>query len=299
MSKIQLWSLIIGVVIVLSIIYPVSVYASYYSSNNQVNSSHVPFAGAISQDIFTDPKETQNVAIWSTYTSNEAIQAHSNVILFAINVNYTKIPPFAVYGSSNSNASISYLGTLSQFNLTIDLTIKNGVYIVKQISDTISLNNKTKTLSVTKVFTWQPPVPGLVDLINPLSQKTYSLRGSIVDLYYLTNTSHQTSIGSTDWGSTIYLKWINFNILFTIYSIFIISLVLVVTGIYTGNEYRKYTKIKDKNGSFLVYLRNNFQKYTITFRKTRKQNTRFKPQTISNETLAKLEQIEKENSPDS
>lgn len=258
-------AILISVVIFLSLLYPISVYSSYYIVNNQPNQSSIPFTGTVYPGIFSDTQGAQKVVIWSVYSPVKPIQDRSKVTLFAINVNYTKIPPFNVYGYKNNNdkGPLSYIGTLIQFNITVNLILKDGFNIIKDFNDTISLNNETKNLSVTKIFTWQPPVPNLFDLWNVSSQKTYSIKESISDTQYMINTSFNNGTGIMGGQPNIYLQWVDFNVVFTIYISIVIFIALAIASIYTGKEYKNYSKIKDSNISFVTYLRHkdfNFSK---------------------------------------
>lgn len=261
------WVILISLVIFLSLLYPVSAYSGYYIFTNNSNKINEAVLETITPGLYIDDKGTQAAITYSPHTPYGSIQDSSNVTLFAIDANFTKIPPFKTYALANNsgpNGPFVYIGTLVQFNLTVYLTLLDNGYIVKQFSDTIMLNNKTTDLSVKKAFTWQPPVPGLFDLWNISSQKTYSLQEQITETYHMINSTNPDSkgiIGGSPYN--FYLKWINSDAVFTIYGTIVILVALVVAGIYTGKEYRKYSKIKDSKVTFITYLRNknfNFSK---------------------------------------
>ena len=260
-------ALLVSIIIFLSLLYPVSAYSGYYIFTNNTNKINGALLVTITPGLYTDAKGTQDAITYSPHTPYGSIQDSSNASLFAIDANFTKIPPFSTYGYANNsapNGPFVYIGTLVQFNLTVDLTLRDNSYIIKQFSDTILLNNETTKLSVKKVITWQPLVPGPLDLMNISSQKTYSLQEKIIETYHMINSSHPDSKGIIGGQPTnFYLKWINTNAVFAIYTTIVTFTALVVASFYISNEYRKYSKIKDFKVSFITYLRNrdfNFSK---------------------------------------
>ena len=293
MLKKYRWVVLLSIIIFLSILYPISVYSSFFLASQQKEQSNITFNGKVIPGI-RDNSTTHPVVEYSTYTLSKAnLYASSKVVLFAISINYTKIPPFTAY--TVDNFKVTNLGILTEYNISISLDLKNGVHIIKHVEDTISLNNKSKILSIIKMYNWTSSTPSLSGFFNAPSEKHYILKVKISDSEsFITSGVLHTSSEYQSGQGEILIKYINFGLVSTIYAIILFLSAMVLGGFYILSEFRKYYKIKDSKSNFLLYLKSNITRYSNRYSKSKKLK---KITLLSEKIFRKLEEIEEENKP--
>ena len=235
MSIKEHWAIITIIIFLLAVLYPVSVIASY---SGVEGSMFQPKLKKDSSELNSNmyPENNQTVTVWDMKWNtisygNQTQYSSSKINLFDLTIKFAEPTPFKVL-LKNNGTYLDY-AILNQMNITVVLNIRavTGL-LVKQFTDTFSLNNKTSHLVITKTYIWQPPTPPIFDGINPFAEQHYQLDYVINKIYDYNNGTSSTTLRSNNSGSLV-LKSVNLIPIALIYSITIVLLAISIFFYYT------------------------------------------------------------------
>lgn len=232
------WALILIGIFLLSILYPISVIASYSGVEGQVFQPNLKHDKAeLSSNMY--PENDTTVKVWDVNwsplsTNNQTQYASSKIDVFDLTIKFAETTPFRVL--LENNGTFTDYAVLNAMNITFSLNIKSlSSSYVKVFNDTFTLNSETTNLVITKNYTWKPPRPSFFSAINPSSENSYQLDYQIQKDYFYSNETSSTLL--TGMNGIITVKSVNLIPVAIIYTVFILLIAIAVFVVY-------YKKIK-------------------------------------------------------